>query len=77
MDEFLELLHIFELCALEWGGPSCHLHLQMVCILHIFNVLALNQTMKCQLGLNDLMKPHVGHVIHSKLFERSRFAYLC
>jgi hypothetical protein len=67
---------IFELYALEWGGSLFHLHLQMACIWHIFNLLALNQTMKCQLGLNDLMKPHVDHVIHCKLFEGSRFAYL-
>ncbi len=29
----------FGLCALEWGWPLCHLHLQMVCILHICNPL--------------------------------------
>jgi hypothetical protein len=77
MDEFLELSCIMS-CVL-WSG-EVH-YVTYICkwfvFCTIFKLLALNQTMKCQLGLNDLMKPHVGHVIHCKLFERSRFAYLC
>jgi hypothetical protein len=32
--------------------------------LHISSIFAFNQAMKCQLGWNDPMKAHVGHVVH-------------
>lgn len=73
MEELLKSIYIYML--LEWGGSLCHLHLQMVCKLHISS-LTLNQAVKCQFGWMIWWK-----LLWSRswlqTFGRSRFVYLC
>jgi hypothetical protein len=56
------------LYTLEWGGSLCHLHLQIVCKLHISS-LTLKQAVKCQFRWNDPVKTPIGHVVDCKLLE--------
>ncbi len=54
----------------ELGGSSCHLHMQIVCRLHISSLLAFNQVFKHQLALNDLVKAFISHVVPCKILKR-------
>jgi len=51
------------------GGSLCHLHLQIVCRLHISSRLAFNQVVKHQLGWNDLVKALISHVVPYKVLK--------
>lgn len=53
----------------ELGGSLCHLHLQIVCRLHISSLLAFNQVVKHQLGWNDLLKALISHVVPCKILK--------
>jgi hypothetical protein len=53
----------------ELGGSLCHLHLQIVCRLHIYSLIAFNQVVKHQLGWNDLVKALISHVVPCKILK--------
>jgi hypothetical protein len=50
MEKFIEDVGVLGLCALERQGKISKPHLEMVCRIHIFNVIVLNNLIKFSLG---------------------------